>query len=189
MATTSGDPREGQQSTQYNIVFMPYIFHPLQSGTPQCFDLLTHSASALVNHSLHPPPTSMWNSSMLQTSSSLPHWHVHVCDQVTVSAFLNSAPCPHSSVRKSDVTLQCVLPTALQVVVPFGVALPLVKKESRRGRSGRPLDAMPDHEHPTYGTRLARLDYYFSQLEVSYTVTHRPMEYFCKVWGFHGSDY
>jgi hypothetical protein len=64
------------------------------------------------------------------------------------------------------------------VVVPFGVALPLVKKESRHGRHGRTLDKIPDHEHPRYGIQLARLDYYFSQLEVRYNATYRALEYF-----------
>jgi hypothetical protein len=79
-------------------------------------------------------------------------------------------------VSKSDVKFQCLLPTALQVVVPFGVALPLVKKESRHGRRRRTPDRRPDYEHPAYGIRLARLDHYFSQLEVRYTVTYKGLE-------------
>jgi hypothetical protein len=59
-----------------------------------------------------------------------------------------------------------LLHTALQAVVPFGVALPMVKKESRQGRRERAQDKVPDHEHPVYGIRLARLDDYFSHLEV-----------------------
>ena len=56
--------------------------------------------------------------------------------------------------------------TALQVIVPFGVALPMVKKETSQSRRGRTQYKMADHEHPVYGNRLARLDNYFSQLEV-----------------------
>jgi hypothetical protein len=61
--------------------------------------------------------------------------------------------------------------TALQVVVPFGVALPMVKKESRQGRQERQRDKIPDYEHRVYGTRLARMDYYFNQLEVCFKIT------------------
>jgi hypothetical protein len=57
---------------------------------------------------------------------------------------------------------------AIQVVVPFGVALPMVKKETSQGRRGRTQYKMADHEHPVYGIRLARLDNYFNQLEVCY---------------------
>lgn len=56
--------------------------------------------------------------------------------------------------------------TALQVIVPFGVALPMVKKETSQRRRGRTQYKMADHEHPVYGNRLATLDNYFSQLEV-----------------------
>jgi ribosomal protein S27E len=59
-----------------------------------------------------------------------------------------------------------ILFTALQIIVPFGVALPMVKKETSQRRRGRTQHKMADHEHPVYGNRLARLDNYFSQLEV-----------------------
>ncbi|XP_021929875.1 uncharacterized protein LOC110834736 isoform X2 [Zootermopsis nevadensis] len=62
---------------------------------------------------------------------------------------------------------------ALQVIVPFGVALPMVKKEGREGRRERTEDKIPDHEHPVYGIRLARLDFYFNQLEIDSEICRR----------------
>lgn len=58
--------------------------------------------------------------------------------------------------------------TALQAIVPFGVALPMVKKETSQRRHGRTQYKMADHEHPVYGVSLANLDNYFSHLEVRY---------------------
>jgi hypothetical protein len=52
--------------------------------------------------------------------------------------------------------------------VPFGVALPMVKKETSQRRRGRTHYKMADHEHPVYGVSLANLDNYFSHLEVRY---------------------
>jgi hypothetical protein len=58
--------------------------------------------------------------------------------------------------------------TALQAIVPFGVALPMVKKETSQRRRGRTQYKMADHEHPVYGIRLATLDNYFDHLEVCF---------------------
>lgn len=76
------------------------------------------------------------------------------------------------SVNEYDGIFQYLLRTALQVVVPFGVALPMVKKESRQGRRERIQDKILDHEHPVYGIRLAKLDYYFNHLEVRMEITN-----------------
>jgi hypothetical protein len=56
----------------------------------------------------------------------------------------------------------------------------MVKKESRQGRRDRTQDTSPDHEHPVYGIRLAKLDYYFNQLEVCMEManTDDKMAYF-----------
>jgi hypothetical protein len=116
-------------------------------------------------------------------STSSSHFNLEFLNFST-SWFSLTAEYPDSSALKSDTQLHCLLPTALQVVVPFGVALPLVKKESRDGRSGRPVHQTAEHAHATYGTRLARLDYYFSQLEVRCNVAHREVEYVCLLISF-----